>query len=99
MDLITYNYNLQYHLPKWEKLETIVGLQGMHQTNENSGEEILNPDAVTNDIGILMTSHLHLSERSDVQFGVRYDHRKIEVAETGVPSEQGYIAELDRKVQ
>jgi iron complex outermembrane receptor protein len=56
MDLATFNYNVQYHLPQWKQLETIVGIQGMHQTNKNSGEEILIPDAVTNDFGILMTS-------------------------------------------
>jgi iron complex outermembrane receptor protein len=31
----------QYHLPKMGKIETIVGVQGMHQTNVNSGEEYL----------------------------------------------------------
>ena len=97
MNLNTYNYNLQYNLPKGEKLETIIGLQGMHQTNTNSGEEVLIPDAVTNDIGILMTSHLHLGANHDVQFGLRYDHRNIEGEENGTLTEEGYIADLERK--
>lgn len=97
MNLNTYNYNVQYNLPKGEKLETIIGLQGMHQTNENSGEEVLIPDAVTNDIGILATSHLHLGANHDLQFGLRYDHRNVEGEETGTPTEEGFIAALDRK--
>ncbi|VAW17289.1 TonB-dependent receptor [hydrothermal vent metagenome] len=97
MDLATFNYNVLYHLPKWYKLETIVGVQGMHQTNTNAGEEILIPDAVTNDIGVLATSHLHLNDKSDLQFGIRYDHRKITGKESGTPTDEGYIARLDRK--
>lgn len=97
MNLNTYNYNVQYNLPKGEKLETIIGLQGMHQTNENSGEEVLIPDAVTNDIGILATSHLHLGANHDLQFGLRYDHRNVEGEETGAPTDEGFIAALDRK--
>lgn len=96
MDLATLNYNVQYHLPKWKQLETIVGIQGMHQTNKNSGEEILIPDAVTNDFGVLMTSHLHLGDNSDIQFGLRYDNRGIESEENGILNEEGYIAALDK---
>ncbi len=96
MDLATFNYNIQYHLPQWKQLETIVGIQGMHQTNKNSGEEILIPDAVTNDFGILMTSHLHLGTDSDIQFGVRYDNRSIDGEENGQLGDEGYIAALNR---
>ncbi len=97
MDLATFNYNLQYHLPKWHKLETIVGLQGMYQTNTNAGEEILIPDAVTNDIGLLATSHLHLSDKNDLQFGLRYDHRKINGEESGASGDEGHIEKLEKK--
>lgn len=92
MDLHTFNYNLQYHLPKWKNLETIVGLQGMHQTNKNSGEEILIPDATTDDYGILGTSHLHLDKNGDLQFGLRYDHRAIKTDENRTS-----VADVDQK--
>jgi iron complex outermembrane receptor protein len=36
-------------------LESIVGIQGMHQTNTNLGEEYLIPDATTNDFGVFGT--------------------------------------------
>src|SRR5690606_15226586 len=39
MKLKTLNYDLKYHLPKMGKFETIVGMQGMDQTNTNKGEE------------------------------------------------------------
>ena len=96
MDLATLNYNIQYHLPTWKQLETIVGIQGMHQSNKNAGEEILIPDAITNDFGILMTSHLHLGAKSDIQFGLRYDHRSIESEENGLADEASFIAALDK---
>lgn len=95
MQLATLNYNLQYHLPKSKRLETIIGVQGMHQTNENLGEEVLIPDATTNDFGILATSHLHF-DKSDLQLGLRYDLRSISSEQNGLSGEDGYIAPLDR---
>jgi iron complex outermembrane receptor protein len=50
----------------------------MHQTNSNYGEEVLIPDATTNDFGVFATSHIHF-ETSDIQLGVRFDNRAIEV--------------------
>ena len=38
MKLKTFNYDAKYHLPKIGKVESIFGIQGMHQTNTNSGE-------------------------------------------------------------
>ena len=55
MKLKTANYNVKYYLPKIKNIETIVGIQGMHQTNENFGEELLIPNATTNDIGAFAT--------------------------------------------
>ncbi len=95
MHLETLNYNLQYHLPRTEKLETIVGIQGMRQTNDNFGEEVLIPDATTSDIGLLATSHLHFN-KSDMQFGLRFDHRSLNSTLTGQPGEEGFIPALDR---
>lgn len=79
MKLKTINYDVKYNLPTLGKFETIVGVQGMSQNNTNYGEEQLIPDATTNDFGVLATSHIHF-ENSDIQIGVRYDHRNIDVA-------------------
>lgn len=78
MKLKTFNYNVKYNLPKLGRFETIVGIQGLNQTNTNYGEEILIPDATTNDFGVLGTSHIHF-ETVDVQLGARYDYRQIAI--------------------
>lgn len=78
MALKTFSYDIKYHLPVFGKFETIVGVQGMNQTNTNYGEEQLIPDATTNDFGILATSHIHF-EKVDIQLGARYDNRNITV--------------------
>lgn len=95
MKLKTFSYNLQYNLPKFGTNEAIIGVQGMNQTNSNFGEELLIPDATTNDFGILATSHTHFS-KSDLQLGIRYDVRNINSDENGVLGDPDYIAELDR---
>src|SRR5690606_35411617 len=76
MKLKTLNYDVKYNLPTLGKFETIVGLQGMTQSNTNYGLEQLIPDATTTDFGVLATSHIHF-QNSDIQVGIRFDHRKI----------------------
>lgn len=78
MKLKTANYDIKYNLPKLGKFETIIGIQGMNQVNNNYGEEQLIPDAITNDFGFLATSHIHF-EKVDVQIGARFDNRTINV--------------------
>ncbi|MCF7569357.1 TonB-dependent receptor [Sabulilitoribacter arenilitoris] len=78
MKLKTHNYDVKYYLPKLGKFETIVGAQGMNQTNTNYGEEQLIPDATTNDFGVLATSHIHF-EKLDIQLGARFDNRNINI--------------------
>ena len=77
MHLETLNYNLKYNLPKLGNFETIAGIQGMYQTNENFGEEQLIPDSETVDFGIFATTHYHL-EDWDFQGGLRFDNRHLE---------------------
>lgn len=77
MHLETLNYDVKYNFPRYGKFETIIGLQGMHQTNKNFGEEFLIPDATTTDFGLLATSHYHL-DKIDFQAGLRYDRREID---------------------
>ena len=81
MKLKTFNYNVKYNLPKLGRFETIVGVQGMNQVNTNYGEEILIPDAITNDFGVLATSHIHF-ETVDIQLGARFDNRQIDINNT-----------------
>ena len=77
MKLTTFSYDLKYNLAKMGRFETIAGLQGMYQENENFGEEILIPDAITNDIGLLVTSTFSIDDHSSLQGGIRFDHRNL----------------------
>lgn len=78
MKLKTFSYDVKYNLPTLGRFETIVGVQGMNQMNSNYGEEVLIPNATTNDFGLLATSHIHF-ETIDIQLGTRYDHRSIAI--------------------
>ncbi|MFT0715736.1 TonB-dependent receptor [Flagellimonas lutimaris] len=95
MRLSTFNYNIQFN-PQWGKMTTIFGVQGMHQKNENFGEEVLVPDAITNDFGVLATSHIHF-DKSDLQIGLRYDLRSINGEESGIEGDEEYIPTLSNK--
>ncbi|MEO8933732.1 MAG: TonB-dependent receptor [Xanthomarina sp.] len=78
MKLKTFNYDIKYQLPVYGMFETIVGAQGMYQTNGNYGEEILIPDATTTDFGFFGMAHIHFNN-ADVQIGARFDTRQIDV--------------------
>lgn len=95
MKLNTFNYNAKYHLPKLGKFETIVGVQGMNQTNTNSGEEFLIPDATTNDFGIFGTGIFEWNSNA-LQAGLRFDNRKIASESHGIAGEEGSFGTLDK---
>ncbi|NNM23394.1 MAG: TonB-dependent receptor [Flavobacteriaceae bacterium] len=95
LKLNTVTYDLKYDLP-WEgAFETIVGLQGMFQKNQNFGEEILIPNANKTDFGIFATTHYHL-KWIDLQAGLRFDTRTIQTENARNPSESNFIPALDR---
>ncbi len=95
MKLRTFNYDLKYYLPKLGKLETIVGIQGMHQTNKNSGEELLIPDAVTNDFGVFGTANYEFGSNV-LQAGLRFDNRKVNSETHGTPGNEGYFEGISK---
>lgn len=95
MKLKTFNYNAKYHLPKMGKIETIVGVQGMYQTNTNSGEEYLIPDAVTNDFGVFGTANYEWNSNV-LQAGLRFDNRNITTEAQGIAGEEGFFEAIDK---
>ena len=95
LKLNTINYDLKYNFPKGKHLETIVGIQGSYQTNENRGKEVLIPDAEKLDIGLLGTAHYHL-KKIDFQGGLRIDTRRIKTKDFSTPEALEYIAAIDR---
>lgn len=95
MQLKTFNYDAKYHLPKFGKLESIIGIQGMHQTNANSGEEYLIPDASTNDFGVFGTGNYEWKSNV-LQAGLRFDNRNISTIAHGIAGEQGSFEAIDK---
>ena len=94
MKLKTFNYNAKYHFPKTGKIETIIGVQGMHQTNANSGEEYLIPDAVTNDFGVFGTANYEWNSNV-LQAGLRFDNRRISTEAHGISGDEGSFEAID----
>ncbi len=86
MDLNTFNYDAKWYLPNWNKLESIVGIQGMNQNNNNFGKIYLLPDADINSVGIF-TNLLYDFKTIALQGGIRYDVRHIvteDISELGL---------------
>jgi iron complex outermembrane receptor protein len=95
MKLKTFNYDAKYHLPTIGKVESIFGIQGMHQTNTNFGEEYLIPDATTNDFGVFGTANYEW-KTSVLQAGLRFDNRQITTVEHGISGSEGYFKAIDK---
>jgi len=77
LKLKTFNYNLKYHLPTLKNgIESILGVQGMNQSNKNFGEELLIPNAKINDIGVFYTGNKQW-DSSSLQAGIRFDTRSL----------------------
>lgn len=95
MKLNTFNYNAKYYLPSSNKMQTIVGVQGMSQTNVNSGEEYLIPDAVTKDFGVFGTTNYGWGSNV-IQAGLRFDTRNLTTDAQGISGEEGSFEALNK---
>ena len=76
MKLNTLSYDIKYHFPKINRIELISGIQGLHQSNKNLGEELLIPDATIKDFGLFSTANIDF-EKSSLLAGLRFDTRRI----------------------
>ncbi len=95
MQLKTVNYTVKYFFPKWKSVETVIGSQGMHQTNKNNGTRFLIPDAKTQDLGFFGTSNLDWKSHT-FQIGLRFDSRSIQTNAMGIIGEMGYFEALNK---
>ena len=95
MKLNTFNYDAKYYLPAFGKLETILGMQGMHQVNTNFGNEYLIPDAITNDFGFFGTTNYEWKSNA-IQAGLRFDNRKITTDAHGISGEENAFEAIDK---
>ena len=95
LKLKTLNYNLKYYFPKIGKLESILGIQGMQQTNLNSGIEFLIPDAATNDFGVFGTANYEWKSNV-IQAGIRFDNRNISSESQGISGDEGSFEAVNK---
>ena len=78
LKLDTYTYNAKWYSPTYkDHFNMVVGAQGMLQTNENNGEEILIPNATTTDFGAFILANVDF-DRLHLQSGIRVDNRLID---------------------
>lgn len=90
MLLETYTLELKGSYSLSEKTQIILGSQGMLQTNENRGEEVLIPDALTRTLGFFTLYNSEVNDRFNVNAGIRYDMSYIGADTTGlIPSASG----------
>jgi iron complex outermembrane receptor protein len=87
LNLNSYTYDLKYYLPNEGSWEPAVGIQGMYQDNTNKGNEFLIPDYTSNGIGAFVYLKRNF-EKGAINFGARYDYKKIEGKELVFDGEQ-----------
>ena len=93
--LNTFTYNLKSSTSfRDDRMNLLLGVQGMMQENTNDAEEILIPDATTQDVGGYAVLHLSPTARWDVEGGVRFDARTIATDRT--VSDEAEFPALDR---
>ena len=97
MVLGTFNYDAKWYLPHLGKFETVIGIQGMTQSNTNYGSEVFLPDAHINDFGIFGNLNYEWNS-SSLQAGIRFDNRNIETEEHGVFGNDHFIEAIDKSL-
>lgn len=80
LDLNSYTYDVKYSFPNNGVWEPTIGVQGMHQTNVNNGDEYLIPDYTSDNIGAF--AYLKRNFKSGaLNAGVRYDYKNMDGAD------------------
>lgn len=78
LKLKTLSYNLKWYSPVYNnRFDVILGFQGIFQNNKNNGEEVLIPDAKTNDFGAFAIANYKIN-KLQLQGGLRTDFREID---------------------
>jgi iron complex outermembrane receptor protein len=80
MKLNTFNYNVKYFLADLDHWETAVGINGMFQTNENLGHEVIIPDYNVFDVGIYILTQKQF-DNFMLSGGIRIDNRSVNAEE------------------
>lgn len=76
-DLKTINYNFQWQLPEMKEWHTTIGINGMRQSNQNKGEEVLIPEYNIFDVGSFIYVQ-RLFKKATLSGGLRFDNRSVD---------------------
>lgn len=77
LGLNSYTYDLKYSFSNNRIWEPTIGVQGMYQTNTNTGEEFLVPDYNSNNIGAFAYLKRNFNNGA-INAGVRYDYKSMD---------------------
>ena len=87
LDLNSYSYDLKYSFANAGIWEPTVGIQGLYQTNRNSGDEFLVPDYDSNTVGICGYLKRNFTGGA-INGGLRYDYKNMngmDLISAGIP--------------
>lgn len=76
-DLKTINYNVQWQLPEMKEWHTTIGVNGMRQSNQNKGDEVLIPEYSLFDIGAFVYTQ-RFFKKATLSGGLRFDSRSLD---------------------
>lgn len=80
LGLNSYTYDVKYSFANSGVWEPTIGLQGMHQTNVNTGNEFLIPDYISDNIGAFAYLKRNFKNGA-INTGIRYDYKNIDGAD------------------
>ncbi len=89
MTLKTTSYDVKWHLPEMQHIELILGSQGKYQTNRNTGEENLIPDANEQQAGGFVMAKFSKNKFTTIA-GMRYDAKKMQGFQMDTLGGEGY---------
>lgn len=91
LNLDSYTYDVKYSFANNGTWEPTIGVQGMHQTNVNNGDEFLIPDYTSDNIGAFAYLKRNFNKGA-INAGVRYDYKNIDGRDLTADGEQVFTA-------
>ncbi len=91
LNLNSLTYDVKYSFANSGVWEPTIGLQGMHQTNVNNGDEYLIPDYISDNIGAFAYLKRNLKNGA-VNAGIRYDYKNMDGADLIDNGQQRFTA-------
>lgn len=90
-DLKTLSYSIQWKLPEQKEWHTTIGVNGMRQTNENKGVELLIPDYSLFDAGLFLYTQ-RIFNKATWSGGLRVDSRSLDAKQHWEGTEEKFVA-------